>query len=94
MSEPATIAWIITIVVIVVSLLVIVVLSSMKKQGVRVPNYRGLFILGSALFIIVLVLMAVFVLVDVPFWIGIPVAVFGLVYQIIDLLRQWKTQGK
>jgi len=35
--------------------------------------------------------MVAYVLMDVPFWIGLPVAVLGLVYQLVGLWRQWKS---
>jgi hypothetical protein len=92
MSGMLTIAWVSVVVLIVVSFLVVVLLLGTKKQGVRTPNCRGLFLFGLVWFFVGVVLMAVYVLLGVPFWIGIPVAVLGLVYQVFGLWRQWKTQ--
>lgn len=94
MSEMLTIDWVILVVLIVVSFLVVVLLLTAKKQGIKAPNYRGLFLFGLVWFFVGLVLMAVCMFMDVPFWIGIPVAALGLMYQVVGLWRQWKTQGK
>ena len=93
MSELVTTAWVITVVLLVVSLIVVLVLNT-RKQKVKAQNHRGLILFGVLWFFVGVALMVAYVLMDVPFWIGLPVAVLGLVYQLVGLWRQWKSQEK
>jgi phosphatidylserine synthase len=93
MSDLETAAWVIMVVLLVVSLIVVIVLST-RKQNVRTQNYRRLMFFGVLWFFVGVALMVAYVLMDVPFWIGLPVAMLGLVYQLVGLWRQWKPQEK
>jgi hypothetical protein len=84
MSELATTAWVVTVILLVVSLIVVLLLST-RKQKTRVQNCRGLILFGVLWFFVGVGLMVAYVLMDVPFWIGLPVAVLGLVYQLVGL---------
>jgi phosphatidylserine synthase len=91
MSELATTAWVVTVILLVVSLIVVLLLNT-RKQKTGAQNCRGLILFGVLWFFVGVGLMVVYVLMDVPFWIGLPVAVLGLVFQLVGLWRQWKTQ--
>jgi len=93
MSELVTTAWVITVVLLVVSLIVVLVLNA-RTQKVKAQNYRRLILFGVLWFFVGVALMVAYMLLDIPFWIGLPVAVLGLVYQFVGLWRQWKYQGK
>ncbi|HVQ00748.1 MAG TPA: hypothetical protein VMT57_04465 [Candidatus Thermoplasmatota archaeon] len=74
--------------------IVVLLLITRKQRVVRAPNDRSVFLVGLAWFFVGLVLMAVYVFMDVPFWLGVPVAVVGLIYQVIGLWRPWKIKEK
>jgi uncharacterized membrane protein len=93
MSELVVTAWVITVVLLVISLIVVLVLNT-RTQKVKAQNPRRLILFGVLWFFIGVALMVAYVLMDVPFWIGLPVAVLGLLYQLVGLWRQWKSQGK
>jgi len=95
MNEWMAISAVVTAVLIVASLLTVFSLIRKKKHGALVePNYHGVFVLGTIWFFVGLVLMVIYVLSDIPFWIGLPVAVLGLFYQFVGLAIQRKRKKK
>jgi hypothetical protein len=93
MSEPATIAWVMTAVLLAISVIIVLVLITGKQKGTP-RAYRRVVLTGLLWFFLGLALMVAYIFMNTPFWIGLPVAVIGLLYQLIGLWRQWKVQRK
>jgi hypothetical protein len=80
---------------IVISFLTVFSLLKKKRHGaLQEPNYRGLFVFGTIWFFLGLALMVVYVVFGIPFWIGLPVSVLGLVYQFVGLANHQKWKKK
>jgi hypothetical protein len=79
--ETLVISAMLTGALVVVSLLLTWLL--LRKQ-----KYRALFRVGMIWFFAGLALMAVYIILRVPFWVGLPLSILGLAYQVVSLFGQ------
>lgn len=93
MNESASIMSLLLLMGIVVTLLLVVVLRKRKKKGkTRETDYLAFFIMGLAFFPTGVVMIIVYFLAEIPFEIGLPLFVLGLIYLIIGMTHRdkWK----
>ncbi len=88
----AVIALIILAIAVVTGILAVLLARKRKKEGKPQLNYRTFFILGVTWVPFSIVLMVVSFIFQIPFYIGFPFFILGLVYLIIGLRNRdkWK----
>jgi hypothetical protein len=93
MSELPWIFVVTLAILIVVGILLVLVVWKRKKAGkLEEPNYRAFFVMGIIWFPAGIVFMFISFLLDIPFVIGMPLFVMGLIYVIVGLANRdkWK----
>ncbi len=88
----AVIALVILAVAVVTGILAVLIVRKKKGEGKQIVNYRTFFILGIIWVPFSIVLMFVSFMLQIPFYIGFPLFVVGLVYLILGLVNRatWK----
>ena len=91
MSELSLISVIIIILIVVLGLLMIAMVWKKKgEENAIVPDYRTLFKMGIIWFPLGLVTMALYFLLDIPFYIAVPLFAVGIIYLVISLAHRDK----
>ncbi len=88
----AVIALIILAIAVATGILAVVMIRKRKKEGKPQAEYRTFFILGVTWVPFSIVLMVVSFIFQIPFYIGFPFFIIGLVYLIIGLKNRDKWQ--
>jgi len=88
----AVIALIILAIAVVTGLIAVLIVRKRKKEGKLHTEYRTFFILGVTWLPFSIILMVVSFILQIPFYIGFPLFIIGLVYLIIGLKNRnkWK----
>ena len=88
----AVIVVVILVIAVITGILAIAMIRKNKKQGKQIVNYRAFFLLGIIWIPFSIVLMAVSLALQIPFYVGFPFLALGLVYFIIGLNNRhtWK----
>ena len=86
------IALIILAIAVVTGILAALMIRKQKKEGNPQINYRTFFILGVVWVPFSIVLMVVSLILQIPFYIGFPFFIIGLVYLILGLANRDKWQ--
>ncbi len=86
------IALIILAIAVVTGIIAVLMVRKRKKEGKPQAEYRTFFILGVTWLPFSIVLMVVSLIFQIPFYIGFPFFIIGLVYLIIGLKNRdkWK----
>ncbi len=88
----AVIALIILAIAVATGILAVVMVRKRKEEGKPQINYRTFFILGVIWVPFSIVLMVVSFIFQIPFYIGFPFFIIGLVYLILGLNNRDKWQ--
>ena len=91
MNETTTVMSLLLGIGILVTLLMVVVLRKRKRDGkTGETDYRAFFIMGAAFLPTGITMMLAYFLTELPFEIGLPLVVLGLMYLIIGLVNRGK----
>ena len=88
----AVIALMILAIAVVTGILATLMVRKQKKEGKPPINYRTFFILGVTWIPFSIVLMVVSFILQIPFYIGFPFFIIGLIYLIRGLTNRDKWQ--
>ena len=88
----AVIAFIILAIAVITGILAVLMVQKRKGEGKPQANYHAFFILGIIWVPFSVVLMIASFILQIPFYIGFPLFILGLVYLIIGLKNRdkWK----
>ena len=88
----AVITLIILAIAIATGILTVWMVRRRKKEGKQQVDYRNFFVLGMTWVPLSIILMIVFFILQIPFYIGLPLLALGIIYLSIGLVNRdkWK----
>ena len=93
MSEVPLITLAIIAILVLVGIILLAVVWKRRREGEQgEPDYRAFFTMGIAWLSAGIVIMIISLLLDIPFVVGLPLSIMGVVYLILGLSNRdkWK----
>ena len=93
MSEVPLITLALVAILVVLGIILVAVVWKRRKEGKpEEPDYRAFFKMGITWLSVGVVIMVISLLLDIPFVVGLPLSIMGVVYLIIGLSNRdkWK----